>query len=98
MEQIRRDMTANPDQFLKMLCKVEKATGRKVTAEETYKRPKPTDNQKLAPYFSWKGQIGCVVEEEFSPETFGPELGEQVKTLMLQLMPLYDYFCKFTTE
>ena len=96
MERIRQDMAANPDAFLKMIRKTEKATGIPVVAEETYKRPKPTENKKLEPYFSWKGQIGCVREEEFSPETFGPELGERVKTMFQQLMPLYDYFCKFT--
>ena len=96
MERIRQDMAANPDAFLKMIRKTEKATGIPVVAEETYKRPKPTENKKLEPYFSWKGQIGCVREEEFSPDTFGPELGERVKTMFQQLMPLYDYFCKFT--
>ena len=96
MEKIRQDMAANPDKFLKMIKKVEKATGRKITAEETYKRPKPTDNKKLEPYFAWKGQIGCVVEEQFSPDTFGPELGQRVQKLFAQLMPLYQYFCQFT--
>ena len=98
MERIRQDMQANPDGFLKMIRKAEKATGIKVTAGEVYKRPKPTDNKKLDPYFAWKGQIGCVKEEEFSPETFGPELGQRVKTLFSQLLPLYRYFCKFCTD
>ena len=98
MEAIRRDMTENPDGFLKMIRKVEKDTGIKVSADELYKRPKPTDNPKLAPYFAWKGQIGCVVEEEFGPATFGPELGERVGRFLQQLMPLYDYFCKFTEQ
>ena len=98
MEAIRRDMTERPDAFLKMIRKVEKDTGIKVSADELYKRPKPTDNPKLAPYFAWKGQIGCVVEEEFGPATFGPELGERVRRLLKQLMPLYDYFCKFTEQ
>ncbi len=97
MEKIRRDMTENPDQFLKMLRKVEKATGQKVVAEELYKRPKPTENPKLAPYFAWKGQIGCVCQEEFGPETFGPDLGERVLSMFRHLMPLYDYFCRFTS-
>ena len=95
MEAIRQDMTANPDGFLKMIRKVEKATGLQVVAEELYKRPKPTDNPKLQPYFAWKGQIGCVVEEEFSEATFGPALGHRVQTLLSQLMPLYNYFCGF---
>ena len=98
METIRRDMAENPDKFLKMIRKVEKDTGIPVTADEQYKRPKPTDNPKLEPYFAWKGQIGCVAEETFQPETFGPELGERVKKLITQLMPLYDYFCKFTQQ
>ena len=98
MEAIRRDMTENPDKFLKMIRKVEKDTGIRVTADELYKRPKPTDNPKLAPYFAWKGQICCVAEEVFSPEVFGPELGERVKKLITQLMPIYDYFCKFTGQ
>ena len=98
MERIRQDMTQNPDAFLKMIRKVEKDTGIKVIAEECYKRPKPTDNKKLEPYFAWKGQIGCVVEEEFSPETFGPALGERVQELFRKLMPLYDYFCRFAAE
>ena len=98
METIRRDMVENPDRFLKMIRKVEKDTGIPVTADEQYKRPKPTDNPKLEPYFAWKGQIGCVAEETFNPETFGPELGERVKKLITQLMPLYDYFCKFTQQ
>ncbi len=98
MERIRQDMTANPDQFLKMVKKAEKATGVRLSADELYKRPKPTDNKKLEPYFAWKGQIGCVREEEFSPETFGPALGGRVKTMLRDLLPIYDYFCRFTAE
>ena len=97
MERIRQDMQTNPDAFLKMIRKVEKATGIKVKADEVYKRPKPTDHKKLEPYFAWKGQIGCVQEEEFSPETFGPELGQRVAKMIRDLMPLYDYFCRFTS-
>ena len=96
MEAIRRDMETNPDRFLKMIRRVEKKTGLKVTADELYKRPKLTENQKIAPYFAWKGQIGCVRQREFAPDTFGPELAEQVTNLLRDLLPLYDYFCKFT--
>ena len=97
MEKIRQDMTQNSDAFLKMIRKVEKNTGAKVMAEELYKRPKPTENAKLAPYFAWKGQIACVREEKFGSDTFGPELGQRVKTMLKQLMPLYDYFCRFSS-
>jgi hypothetical protein len=62
---------------------------------ELSERPKPSDNPDLAPYFAWKGQIGCVRSEEFSEATFGPELAERVRDFLVKLMPLYDYFNKF---
>lgn len=98
MERIRQDMTAHPQEFLKMIRSVERKTGRKITADELYKRPREAPDKKLAPYFQWKGQIGCVAEEVFTPETFGPALGDRVKTLLSQLMPLYDYYNSFTDE
>ena len=94
MEAIRKDITANPDAFLKLIRDTEKATGIPVTAD-LYKRPKPTDNEKIAPYFAWKSNIACVREEPVGPEMFGPALGESVKDLLTKLIPIYDYFCKF---
>ena len=97
MERIRQDMQIDPDNFRKLMRAAQKITGVPVSADVLYKRPKPTENPKLAPYFAWKEQIGCVVEEEFSPATFGPELGERVKNTLRGLMPLYEYFCRFTS-
>ena len=94
MEAIRKEIAAKPDAFLKLIRDTEKATGLSITAE-FYKRPKPTDNEKIAPYFAWKNCIACVQEESFGPDTFGPELGERVKELLIKLKPLYDYFCRF---
>jgi len=98
MEQIRQDMALNEKAFLKLIRSVEKTTGLSVTADELYKKPKAAPSKKLEPFYAWKGQIGCVVEETFSPDTFGPELGQRVKTLFSQLLPLYRYFCKFCTD
>lgn len=95
MEAIRQDIVRDSKGFLKMIKKVEKDTGIPITAE-TYKRPKPTDDKALERFFAWKGQIGCVAEEAFSPETFGPELGQRVIALFQKLMPLYEYFNQFT--
>ena len=94
MNDIRADIAANPKEFLKLIKKVEKATGLKIEAE-CYKRAKPCDDPAIAPYFAWKEQIGCVVREDFSEQTFGPQLGERVIALMKNLMPLYDYFTRF---
>ena len=94
MEDFRRRISAKPDEFLAMVESVETATGQKIMAE-CYKRPKPCDNEALLPYFAWKGQIGLTRHEDFSEETFGPEIAERVAEFFNQLLPLYDYFNKF---
>ena len=65
-----------------------------ITAQ-LYKRPKPTDNPDLAPYFAWKGDISCIIHEDFSENTFGPELKDRVLDFFTKLIPLYDYFNRF---
>ena len=94
MEGFRRYISAKPDEFLATIKSVEEATGMSVTAQ-CYKRPKPCDNPDLAPYFAWKEQIGCTRHEDFSDDTFGPQLGQRVAEFFRQLMPLYDYFNRF---
>ena len=94
MADFRQAISARPDEFLKLMKDTEKATGIPVSAE-CYKRPKPTDDPRLAPYFAWKTHIRCIRTEPFSEATFGPELGDRVKTMLEQLIPLYDYFCQF---
>ena len=94
MEDFRRRITAKPDEFLSMIRKVESATGQPVNAN-CYKRPKPCENSELLPYFAWKDQIGCSRHEDFSEETFGPQLGLRVAEFFRQLMPLYDFFNLF---
>ena len=94
MEAFRKYITAKPDEFLTMVREVESKVGQKIMAD-CYKRPKPCDNPDLAPYFAWKGQIGCTRHEEFSEATFGPELGQRVLEYFEKLIPLYDYFNKF---
>ena len=93
-EDFRRHISAFPDEFLNLLKEVESSVGQAVVAE-CYKRPKPCDNPDLAPYFAWKGQIGCTRHEDFSEASFGPELGQRVMDFFLKLMPLYDYFNQF---
>ena len=94
MEDFRRQLTANPQPFLDMIGSVEAATGQKVEAE-CYKRPKPCDDPAIAPYFAWRGKIGCTRHEDFSDAVFGPELGIRVREFFEQLIPLYEYFNRF---
>ena len=94
MEDFRQFITARPDEFLKLIEDTQKATGIDVTAD-LYKRPKPTDNPLLEPYFAWKGNISCTREETPGEELFGPQLGQRALELFENLIPLYDYFNRF---
>ena len=94
LENFRQTIAAQPDEFLELLERTQSATGVPVTAT-CYKRPKESFDPRLAPYFAWKGNIACVVDEPVSEEIFGPALGERVKEFLDKLIPLYDYFNRF---
>lgn len=95
LEDFRRNISAKPDDFLKLISDTEAAVGQSVTAE-CYKRPKPTDNPALIPYFAWKGQIGCTREIAPGDRLFGSQLEEEVSGFFEALTPLYEYFNQFT--
>lgn len=95
LEDFRRNISAKPDDFLKLISDTEAAVDQPVTAE-CYKRPKPTDNPVLIPYFAWKGQIGCTREIAPGDRLFGPQLEEEVSGFFEALTPLYEYFNQFT--
>ena len=95
LEEFRRNISAKPDDFLKLISGTEAAVGQPVTAE-CYKRPKPTDNPALIPYFAWKGQIGCTREITPGDRLFGSQLEEEVSGFFEALTPLYEYFNQFT--
>lgn len=95
LEDFRRNISAKPDDFLKLISDTEAAVGQPVTAE-CYKRPKPTDNPALIPYFAWKGQIGCTREIAPGDRLFGTQLEKEVSGFFEALTPLYEYFNQFT--
>ena len=94
MEEIRKHIAQNPKEFLKLIRDTEKATGIPVTAD-LYKRPKEAPVEELQPFYAWKGNIGCVIEEEVGPEMFGPELGIRACEFIRKLIPLYEFFNQF---
>ena len=94
MEDFRKHITAYPEDFLTLIKTTEESVGQPITAE-LYKRPKPTDNPALTPYFAWKGQIGCVRSIAPGEAMFGPELKKEVADFFEKLTPLYEYFNKF---
>ena len=94
MEAFRKHITAYPDAFLNLIKTTEEAVGQPITAE-LYKRPKPTDNPALEPYFAWKGQIACPRAIAPGDGMFGPELKDEVLDFFQKLIPLYEYFNQF---
>ena len=94
LESFRQTIAAKPEEFLELMEHTHAATGVPVTAT-LYKRPKETEDPRLAPYFAWKGNIACVVDEPVSEDIFGPALGQRVKEFLDKLIPLYDYFNRF---
>ncbi len=94
MEQFRQVIAAKPEEFLQLMAAVQSQTGLAVTAE-TYKRPKPCADPRLEPYFAWRTDIGCIRHEDFSEASFGPGLGREVRLFFTQLLPVYDWFCRF---
>ena len=94
MEDFRRDISARPEEFLRLIAQTEAATGLPVTAD-TYKRPKPTEDPRLERFFAWKGAIECTVTEEPGENLFTPELATRVRSFFEKLIPLYEYFNRF---
>ena len=94
MEGFRQRIAAKPDEFLALLRDTERKTGVPVTAQ-TYKRPKPAPSEALEPFYAWKADIGCIRTEEVGEELFGPRLGARAKTMLEDLIPLYEYFNQF---
>ena len=94
MEAFRRHITAYPEEFLALMETTEKAVGAKVNAD-CYKRPKPTEDDRLLPYFAWKGMIGCTRHIDPGEAMFGPQLKDEVADFFEKLIPLYDYFNQF---
>ena len=91
MKDFRRRIAANPEEFLAMMAALEESTGLAVSAE-CYKHPEKWEDPRLERFYWWRGQIGCTVHEDFSPDTFGPELAVRVSELFQKLRPLYAYF------
>ena len=94
MDAFRQEIGARSEEFLELVRKTESDVGQRITAD-CYKKPKPTDREELRPYYAWKGNISLCREENFGPETFGPELLPRVKEYLEKLLPIYDYFCRF---
>ena len=93
MKTFRRSIAQKPDDFLEMVKNVEASAGTEITAT-CYKRPEPCPDPRLERFYLWKSNVSLIRHEDFSPETFGPELGDRVLDFFQKLAPLYDYFTR----
>ena len=93
MQRFREAIAARPDEFLKLVRKIQKDTGFSISGE-TYKRKKPCPDPRLEPYYNLK-QIFCLTEQPVGEELFQPQLADTVAGTLKNLMPLYRYCQKF---
>lgn len=96
MEAFRRRIAAQPREFLELVAQAEADTGMALTSEN-YKRPKPTENPALEPYFAWKSNVSCIRHLDPGPELFESSLAETVSDFFRKLTPVYEYFTAITT-
>ena len=96
MEAFRQKISAKPETFLKLVQETEDAVGLPLSAS-VYQRPKPTEDKRLEPYFAWKKNITCIFYEDFSEQTFGPDLKDRVGDVLKKMIPIYDYFNEIQT-
>ena len=94
LEDFRNRISAKPEEFLKLIRDTEEPVGIPVVAQ-CYKRPKVPENPALAPYFAWKGEIGCTRSLAPGEKLFGPQLEDEVKDFFEKLTPLYEYFNQY---
>ena len=94
LEDFRRDISARPEPFLELMAQTEAAAGIPITAD-LYKRPKETQDPRLAPYFAWKGNIACCKETAPGDTLFTPGLVQEVRSFFEALIPFYDYWNRF---
>ena len=95
MAAFRRDLEEDPKRFRRILRKAELETGAKFQAAG-YKRPKPCARADMDPWYNWKGDITCAVEEPVGPGIFSRELKDRAETVLKALLPALEYFQKFT--
>lgn len=95
MEAFRRGLDRDPEPFRRLLAQTEKRLGVPVTAE-SYKRPKPCENPNMGPWYHWKSDIGVSLSEDVGENLFTPELKDRVSAALQTMLPLHEYFQKFT--
>ena len=93
MEAFRRSLDANPARFERIVRKIERGGGFRLTGEE-YKRPKGHADDPLGRWYNRK-RIGLECSRDYDAALYSPELPEILSDAYAKLMPMYEYFLEF---
>lgn len=93
MEAFRRSLDANSARFERIVRKIERGGGFRLTGEE-YKRPKGHANDPLGRWYNRK-RIGLECSRDHDAALYSPELPEILADAYAKLMPMYEYFLEF---
>ncbi len=93
MDEMRKDMAAHPEEFLKMVKSIQRKSGLRLTGN-TYKRKKPCPEKKVEEFFQLKN-VMMIHEEPVSEKLFSAELATTVRKCLEALYPLCQYCQRF---
>ena len=93
MEAFRRSLDANPARFERIVRKIERGGGFRLTGEE-YKRPKGHAGDPLGRWYNRK-RIGLECSRDHDAALYSPELPGILTDAYAKLMPMYEYFLEF---
>ena len=93
MEAFRRSLDANSARFERLVRKIERGGGFRLTGEE-YKRPKGHADDPLGRWYNRK-RIGLECSRDHDAALYSPELPGILADAYAKLMPMYEYFLEF---
>ena len=88
MEQLRQQLAADPEPFLKIVDELE-ASGLPLNSA-TYRRPKPCDDPRLRRFFAMKN-LAAYVSRGADERLFSPDLAKELSECFVKCYPLMDY-------
>ncbi len=89
MEQLRRQLLADPREFLELVETLEATTPLRLDGER-YKRPKPCENAELTRFFELKN-LGVTVNRSVDERLFSSKLVEEICECFAAVKPLMRY-------
>ena len=93
MDAFRRSLDANSARFERIVRKIERGGGFRLTGEE-YKRPKGHADDPLGRWYNRK-RIGLECSRDHDAALYSPELPGILADAYAKLMPMYEYFLEF---